>query len=567
MAPNNPPRRIGRYELEQHLGGGMSAVYRARDTLINRPVALKLLKETFHPDDPMAQRFMLEAQIAGNLTHENVIRTYDFGFDPEGRPYMVMEFLEGPDLAQVIKSGGGGDLANRARIGWELAGALEYIHPQNVIHRDLKPANVVLAGAAGTVKLMDFGISRTEGIALTQTGMTMGTPGYMAPEQIKGEDVTKAADIYAFGVLLWELFTNRRAYSAPSVDRVFYMALNDPLDGAALTAAGVPEELARQICVCAAKAPGERPADLTAIRRELKRLMARPADTGPTVGRLAVPVAVPAAAPVSVAESPAKSNFGMLVGLGVALVAVALLAAWWMSGGKGEAPVRTATKVLAPEIVDGGAMVLVPAGSFLYGKEKTAVTLPAYYMDQTEVSNEAYRAFARATARALPPEIASAVGDLPVVNVSFDDALAYARWANKRLPSPQEWVKAARGADGRAYPWGEAADPASANVKREGVSGAIAVTASPAGRSPFRVLHMVGNVWEWVDATGTPQAEEVKALASELTPAPTAAERWVEIRGGSFAEPLDASVLTDRLLMPARYRNRLIGFRCVKSAE
>ena len=148
MSSPGVPQWIGKYELGEYLGGGMSAVYRARDTLMSRTVAVKVLKET-HLDQPAAQRFLLEAQIAGNLNHENVVRTYDFGFDPDGRPFMVLEYLEGENLGDAIKGRRTGSLRHRARIGAELGAALEYIHARDVVHRDLKPANVFLSNETG----------------------------------------------------------------------------------------------------------------------------------------------------------------------------------------------------------------------------------------------------------------------------------------------------------------------------------------------------------------------------------------------------------------------------------
>ena len=586
MAPNippPPPQRIGKYELEQFLGGGMSAVYRARDTLINRPVALKLLKEAYRPEDPTAQRFVLEAQIAGNLTHENVIRTYDFGFDPDGRPYMVLEFVAGDDLSQTIKGGRAGDLANRARIAWELAGALEYIHPRNVIHRDLKPANVMLAGGpTGTVKLMDFGISRTEGVALTMAGMTMGTPGYMAPEQIRGEDVTKSVDIYAYGVLLWELFTSSRAFAGDTLDRVFYMVLNEPLDLAKLQAAGVPAELARQIGQCASKQKGERPPDLRQIRGELERLMkagGRVPDPASLLPTLEMPARVeakpsPMMTPAKPAAEPAagaqRRNL-MLGAGGIGLALVIAGVAWMSSAGAGSGAVKSvepnaATK-LAPELTTTtGTMLLVPEGAFLSGEGKQPLTQPAFYIDKTEVTNGAYGEYVRATGAAPPAGFASAQPDRPVVSVTFDEATKFARWAGKRLPSKQEWEKSARGLDGRTFPWGETPETSRANAGLGQTGSLAAVLSFASGSSVFGALQMVGNAWEWVDETGTPSAQNVASLSGQLQPAPAAEERWMEIRGGSYVEKLDPKVLWDRALVPARYSNRLIGFRCAKTA-
>lgn len=598
-----PPQRIGKYEIEQFLGGGMSAVYRARDTLINRKVALKVLKEAYRPEDPTAQRFVLEAQIAGNLNHENVIRTYDFGFDPDGRPYMVLEYLEGEDLAQINKSGLAGDLANRARIAWELAGALEYIHPRNVIHRDLKPANIFLSGGpGGTVKLMDFGISRTEAVSITQAGTTMGTPGYMAPEQIHGEPVTKSVDIYAYGVVLWELFTSRRAFAGDTLDRVFYMVLHEPLDIDKLRAAGVPSELALQIGKCASKEAWQRPNNLQAIRAELQKLI-NAAHGMPGTGSveeleptLAMPVvAKPAAAPVpapppsppaatppplpvqeSVAGGRSNKNF-VWAGAGIGIAIVAALGIWLAtSGGSGsgtggaKSGVNTATAPpkLAEEIdTTTGPMLLVPEVVFQFGRDKQPTNEPAFYIDKTEVTNDAYASYARATNAPLPPGFAAVQPDLPVVNLTFDEAQAFAQWAGKRLPTTRQWEKAARGLDGRTFPWGDNPEATRANVGAGREKGRLlAVSLYPDGASPFRALQMVGNAWEWVDETAAPSAEMIARFASQLRPAPTAGERWVEIRGGSYVEPLDPKVLWDKVVMPVRYRSPIIGFRCVKPA-
>src|ERR1051325_3894534 len=136
------PARIGKYELEEFLGGGMSHVYRARDTVIGRTVAVKILTDEGCQDAEAKARFLAEARMAGNIVHDNVLRIYDFGEDEHQRPYMVMEFLIGEDLRHAIKNGHTGDLKSKIRIALQVAHALQYVHAQKIIHRDVKPENV-----------------------------------------------------------------------------------------------------------------------------------------------------------------------------------------------------------------------------------------------------------------------------------------------------------------------------------------------------------------------------------------------------------------------------------------
>src|ERR1039458_2108638 len=172
------PARIGKYELEEFLGGGMSHVYRARDTVIGRTVAVKILTDSGCQDAEVKARFLAEARMAGNLSHDNILGIYDFGVDDQHRPFMVMEYLKGEDLGHAIKEGHTGELRDKLRIALQIARPLESPHSQKIIHRDLKPDNVHV-GANGVIKLMDFGIAKTEGLQMTRAGYVLGTPYYI----------------------------------------------------------------------------------------------------------------------------------------------------------------------------------------------------------------------------------------------------------------------------------------------------------------------------------------------------------------------------------------------------
>ncbi|MDR3698274.1 MAG: ImcF-related family protein [Candidatus Sulfopaludibacter sp.] len=266
-----PGGRIGKYELEEFLGGGMSHVYRARDTVLGRTVAVKILTEAACAQPDAKVRFLAEARLASNLTHDNVLSIYDFGEDQQNRPFMVMEFLRGQNLSNAIRNGETGDTDGKIRTALQVARAIEYIHSQKVIHRDIKPENVHIT-RAGVAKLMDFGIAKTEGLSMTRTGYVLGTPYYMAPEQVTGKAVTEQADVYAFGVLLFELMTGVKPISGDTVERIFYIILNEPLDLSPLIASGAPPELCDLVARCTAKSPAGRPPGFAPVCAVLEQL-------------------------------------------------------------------------------------------------------------------------------------------------------------------------------------------------------------------------------------------------------------------------------------------------------
>ena len=579
MAQIQLPARIGKYELQEFLGGGMSHVYRAIDTVIGRTVAVKILTDAGCQDSEAKERFLAEARMAGNLAHDNVLGIYDFGEDDQHRPFMVMEFLRGQDLRHAIQKNNLGDLRAKLRIAFQVASALGYVHKQKVIHRDIKPENIHI-NANGVVKLMDFGIAKTEGLQMTRAGYVLGTPYYMAPEQVTGHNITEQVDVYAFGVLLFEMLTGKKPIVGEAVERIFYSILNEPLKLEPLHAAGVPESVCDLIARCTAKNPAERPQGFDPVCAELDRVLAVPDEATmvlPTMQRdestMALPVgALPAeTAPVLTPASPPAAARPAW------LLPVVLLAVLALCGGlyfalhspskvvetppSGPAPVAT-TPSPAPTFSSvAGDMLLVPAGGFLFGENKETVSLPAFYIDKTEVTNEAYGHFCKEKGYRTPPGFESAKPDYPVVNVSIMDAMAFAQWAQKRLPTAREWEKGARGTDGRLYPWGNEPDAAKANI---GTGKVLPAAAMPEGASPFGVLQMVGNVYELVDQPVTPSENTRARFAKLLRPPPTPDEPWYAIRGQSFLEKLDPRVLYDYTSVPGRWKNPNIGFRCVK---
>jgi eukaryotic-like serine/threonine-protein kinase len=566
----NLPARIGKYELEEYLGGGMSEVYRARDTLIGRTVALKILTEKGREDGEVKARFLAEARTAGNISHENILGIYDFGEDDQHRPFMVMEFLRGEDLRHAIKNGHTGDLRNKLRIALEIARALEYIHAQKIVHRDLKPENVHIS-QSGQVKLMDFGISKREGLDLTRTGFMVGTPYYMAPEQVTGGTVTGQTDVYAFGILLYELIAGVHPVAAETMQRIFYAILNEPLDAQAMRQAGAPEELCLLACSCAAKEPSERPQGFGPVTAELERILAAVSGAGlPAVdahaATLIMPERQPEAARPAGPEVRKKPTGRALkkwiwAAAGVTIVGAALALRPHAPATDVRTPMAPAASIVTPT----GEMVLVPAGPFLFGEKKEQVSLPAFYIDRAEVTNAAYRNFSNEQHRALPPDFPSDRPNYPVVNVTIDDTKAFAAWAGKRLPTAREWEKAARGVDGRLYPWGNEADPHRANVGGNELRPAADFKD---GASPYGALQMVGNVWEFVDETAAPSSGALKYFQDKLKPAPTAADTWYWTRGEAFDyRGLDDHAVWDGALAPARWRAKNLGFRCVRDVK
>jgi serine/threonine-protein kinase len=538
----------------------MSEVYRATDTVIGRTVAVKILTDAGCADADAKARFLQEARLAGNIQHDNVVNIYDFGEDDRKRPFMVMEFLRGEDLRHAIRNNRLGDLRSRLGIALQTAKALAYIHSLHIVHRDIKPENIHLM-PAGVVKLMDFGIAKTVGLSMTRTGYMVGTPYYMAPEQVLGKPIGTAVDIYAFGILFYELLAGERPLEGDSVERIFYAIVHEPLNLEPLHQGGVPDAVCDFIARCTAKEPAQRPQGFDEVMRRIEGFLAEMDKPAPPRGSEAPTVAMAPPRPAAKPWMAIALGIALIAAIGVVVMLIVARSRPTEAVKEPSAPPPALARVLKS---DSGDMLLVPAGPFRYGENKTAGTLHAFYVDKTEVTNAVYQRFCKSTGHC---DFESDQPDYPVVNVTIEDAKAFARWALKRLPTAMEWEKAARGVDGRLFPWGNQADSKLANVidnpalARHDV---MPVGKFEGGASPFQALDMVGNVWEFVEATASPDERNARYFAKKMSPPPGPDESWYCIRGLSYSFKLKDGAVWDSSVVPQRWSDPTIGFRCVK---
>jgi WD40 repeat protein len=285
LAPGEVPSVPG-YEIIAELGrGGMGVVYQARQTILNRPVALKMVLHGSHASAGDLARFLAEGEAVAQLQHANIVQIYEVG-QQAGLPYFSLEYVEGGTLAQRLQ---GGPLPPReaARLAEVLAGAMAYAHGRGLIHRDLKPSNVLLA-TDGTPKITDFGLARrVAGGGLTATGAVLGTPAYMAPEQAGGKkDITTLCDVYSLGALLYELLTGRPPFQAPTpLDTMLRVMSEEPVPPRRLQPK-VPRDLETICLKCLQKEPHKRYASAQDLADDLARFREdRPIVARP-VGRL-----------------------------------------------------------------------------------------------------------------------------------------------------------------------------------------------------------------------------------------------------------------------------------------
>jgi serine/threonine-protein kinase len=298
---------LGRYRVDRQLGrGSMGAVYLGHDPKIGRQVAIKTMALSAEFDGAALaearERFFREAETAGRLQHRDIVTIFDAGEDQD-LAYIAMEYLKGHDLQRHTTASNLLPVPAVLNIVARVADALAYAHSQGVVHRDIKPANVMIDPAVNGVKVTDFGIARITDSSRTRTGMVLGTPSYMSPEQMAGRRVDGRSDLYSLGVMLFQLLTGRLPHSAESMAKLMYQIANVPAPDVRTVRPDLPQPLADVVVLALEKRPEVRYADGRQLAADLR-----------TVAAACGPVA-PAVAPAAVAPTPESDGFAATVKL------------------------------------------------------------------------------------------------------------------------------------------------------------------------------------------------------------------------------------------------------------
>jgi serine/threonine-protein kinase len=342
-----PPGITAKYEIRGTLGAGaMGVVYDAWDRLIERRVAIKVVRRPAGNDPEALEahaRFRREAQAAGRLQHPNIVAVYDYGED-ENAAWIVMELVEGGSLKKLLDAKERFPLPEIVRVMTQVLEALDYSHKRGVVHRDIKPANVML-GEGGQVKLADFGIARIENSSMTQVGQVMGTPSYMAPEQLRGEPVDLRADIWAAGVLLYQLLTGAKPFEGDFVALSHRVLHTEPPPPSALSVT-CPKAFDAVVAKALAKRPEDRYPSAAAFAEAIRaaasgtRPGAAPLPT-PETDATMVAARVPAGPTAPAAAAGPAARRGppwALIGGGLAAAAIAAAAVFLLMPGSAPPP-------------------------------------------------------------------------------------------------------------------------------------------------------------------------------------------------------------------------------------
>jgi formylglycine-generating enzyme required for sulfatase activity/tRNA A-37 threonylcarbamoyl transferase component Bud32 len=538
------------YAVEGQLGaGGFAVVYLVRDVHLKRKLAVKVLSPDVIASHSVLERFRREAETIAQLSHPHIVPLHFIG-QKDDLVYLVMEAIDGGSLADRLDRERQLSIAEAARIFGEVASALAHAHKRGVVHRDIKPQNVLLDSETGRALVTDFGIARTaEGGSLTATGMVVGTPAYLSPEQVTGEPSDHRADIYALGVMMYQMLAGQPPFTGATPTAVLMKRLAGPPEPLRKLRPEVPEALADVVDACLATDPNERIQNAGDIVRTM-------------TGQSPVSGAHTTGMRLTTKKQKPKANVLTLGVVGLVIIGAAVAGYLATRDSAGTSAPRARTPV-------DSSMVLVPAGTYTIGSDNGpevarpahSISLAAFGIDQHEVTVGEYEAFVQSGRAPAPWSGARPDGNLPVTGVQWAEAAGYCTWRHPdggRLPTEEEWEAAARGSAGRTYPWGNDWDGSAANTAGARRSGPTIVGSFPRGNTPEGVSDLIGNVWEW---TSSP----FKSYGD------TAARSGLYvIRGGAYNAYDQIATATFRgRAQPATARGDLAGtgFRCAMPAR
>jgi len=543
------------FVVDRALGeGGFAVVFLVRDLALKRDLAVKVLSPDVITSHSMLERFRREAETVAQLSHPNIVPVHFIG-ERDGLLWLAMQCIDGGSIADRLVRERRLPVDDAVRITTEVAGALAHAHKRGVIHRDIKPANVLIDAESGRCLVTDFGIARTvDAAALTATGMMLGTPAYLSPEQITGEPIDHRVDVYALGVMLFEMLAGRVPFEGPTPTAAMMKRLGGPPDAVTTVRPDVPREISDIIATCLAADPAERFESAGDLIRALG------GEAVPTGGRRMKAAHVPRL----------RSKQARMIAAGI-VVATLAGTGWSLT-------VSRATREHQAQVADAPLppatnLATIAAGAYIIGSDagspesrpRHTERIAAFTIERTEVTIGAYERFVLATKAPAPWSGARPDSALPVTRVPWGDAANYCAWKypnGGRLPTEAQWEAAARGVAGRAYPYGDAPDPAAVNTASANRPGPVPVGSFPRGATPEGIEDMSGNVWEWTSSTmrGYPGAP---GMADSM-------ERYRVIRGGAF-DTNDSNATTwvrgylKATALPAELPNT--GFRCVSGAR
>jgi serine/threonine protein kinase len=508
-----------RYEILAEAGhGSMGNVYKARDRETGETVALKLLKPEIASDQAMMDRFKNELLFARKITHKNVCRVYEFN-RAAGVAYTSMEFVEGESLRSVLNRFGGLPLRKSIDLSLQICSGLKEAHAQGIVHRDLKPENVMI-DSQGNVKIMDFGIARSMEAVTRLTGTMVGTPAYMAPEQVSGKPVDYRTDIYSLGLMLYEMFTGAPAFVADNPIAIAMKQMRDTPPPPHEVEPAIPVDIERSILKCLEKDPARRFQSIAELDKALRSSTASRSVVGTAGGRPVTQSTHGSASPVAPSQQPLHVSIPLKPAKRTPIfvwpLLAMLLAATILSGLHAMAVVKSAQKIPAPVLPKAPEPPEIAMDKSVPEKEPDVVPQPATEEVSPPVpaAKTARTAHAAAKAAPPPPEV------FPAVELPGRKAWSASKGGGGQQAAKNETVKGGEAANEALYVWvgryprEEKAQEAAKKLEQHSLSVVVIPRHSATGEAfavftgPYSEKKITGVV-DWLRTQGFPLAHAV----------------------------------------------------------